>query len=94
MKYVNKLRLPDVLIDIIKDYTNEEENIDILKDILVESYEKLINNYGKERILREILKDQGKETMVRPVLEGRSSVEDMIMKNSKPNKIALFCRDD
>lgn len=67
-----------MILDIINDYTNKKLSIDDLKNVLIEEYNRLVKTYGKIKILRYILKDQGKELLTRQVLEDKINVEQMI----------------
>jgi hypothetical protein len=48
------------------------------KQILIKEYNRLISKYSEQRILRYILKDQGKEMLTREVLSKNITLEDMI----------------
>lgn len=71
----------DILQQIINDFTNgiNMPSISDLKKILISGYTKLIDIYGPNKIVWEILKDQGKEKLTRQVMEDKITFKDMIL---------------
>jgi hypothetical protein len=69
----------ELLLRIYTDYYNGDTiSVDDMKLVLVDKYIRLIKKYGNEKILRYILKDQGKEMLTREVLAGNVSIKQMI----------------
>ena len=68
-----------MILDIINDYTNKNLSIMDVKKVLIREINNLIETYGKIKVLRYILKDQGKELLTRQVLEDKINIEQMIL---------------
>ena len=74
----------NMMYNIIKDHTNNEKEITIndIKNVLVDSYKDLIETYGVDRIIRRIIKEQGKEKIARQILEGNVTIEEAIISDN------------
>jgi len=69
----------ELLINIIEDFTKKIITVNELKEIIVKKLQELVLLYGEDKILRMILKDQGKEILVRQVLEKKITIENMVL---------------
>jgi hypothetical protein len=71
----------EMMLNIIKDSEPKRIQLNIidLKQVLISRYTQLLEQYGEIRILRDILKDQGKEKIIRQVLEGKVTMEQAIL---------------
>ena len=71
--------------DIIQDHTKKPApSVEQLKLVLIEKIQKLIDTYGEGHILRKIIKDQGKERLVRQVLERKVTLDTLILSSEYP----------
>ena len=70
-----------IIIDIIKDFNNNDFDINDIKNILLKEYSKLINEYGEKKILN-ILKDQGKDILIRQIKEKKTTLEQTILSSN------------
>ena len=68
-----------LMINIVEDFTGKNITKNTLKKILIEKYNDLVVEYDEDKILRMILKDQGKEFLVNQVLFRKINIEQMIM---------------
>ena len=69
----------NMIINIISDFKNEKPSKNTIKKILLKKYEELVIEYDEDKILKMILKDQGKEFLVNQVLYRKINLEQMIM---------------
>ena len=69
----------DIILTLIKQVDPEQKNLTkfILKELLVEEYEKYMREY-KQNIL-DILKLEGKQNIIKPLINGQISLSNMIM---------------